>query len=596
MRRHALLVLLVLATACQDTPVQTPVPVTPTEPRLALAGGTADLRSGYDYLCALRSGVVVCYGENREGQPVGTHRAGAGSFVQMTVGATHACGLRSDAAVECWGNNDFGRAPPLRRATTGWYTYVSAGLSHSCALRNDGVIECWGSNQYGQAPATRIAATGKFVELSASTNSACGRRTDGAVECWGKSPAGSVVLHRAQSGAFARLAVSVGASHCASDAAGVTQCWGYITFTSGAWTQLAIGSGFLCGIRPDGRTECEGYPGSFTGPDERDIRQGRWTRVSAGAYHACGLRADGYFECFGLQHMGSDAPDVIPVADTPSVKLASPVRVRLTWPDINSNDLRTEISRSVADRDRFPTTWTAVGVVGANRTAFEDSVAANAVYVYRLRVCNAGCSWWKESSAIAVPASAPPRPSSVSASGYVCDFASCARLTWTADNTFAEYFRLQRSTNNGASWTNLPQQDRTTTVYHDYGLTPNTRYVYRVTSCNARGCSANTWSNAIVAPMPPPPPAPSSIVVHWMGDYMYIWWSDVAYETGYELQRRQLVNGAWGGWDVTIHRGMNDYNTYDAVTPGGTYQYRIRACNQGGCSAYTTSPATTASA
>lgn len=587
------LVLLVGATACQDIPLTPPVPA---GPRYAVAGGGTDLRSGYDYLCALRGGSIVCAGERDEGQPIGVHRAATGTFVQLTTGATHACGLRNDGAVECWGANDFGRAPPLKRAATGSFTRVSAGLSHTCAARTDGIVECWGWNIYGQAPEVVAPQTGRFTEVSASANSTCALRTDGVVQCWGIREAAPPVK-TAPSGTYVKLGESVGNTNCALTSTGVADCWGYQAgFHTGPYVQVAAGAGHLCALRADGVPECRGYPLSWQGPGERSATTGRWSRITAGSYHTCGLRADGYFECFGVQTMGSDAPDVVPVADAPRSLLLSTMRIRLGWRDVNSNEHRTEIERSVADRDRNPTSWTRIGAVAANRTSFTDSVAAGATYVHRVRVCNdAGCSAWELSNPTSFPAAAPPAPSAAAATGYVCGVASCARVTWTIDGTFVETFRLQRRAKAGGAygpWQAMPSQDRSARSFDDYGLTPGTVYQYRVRACNARGCSGYGTSNAVVVPAPPPPRAPATLTAAAMGVYMYVVWGDVADETTYELQRRQHDGTAYGAWSAPMVRTMNVTTHEDPVVPGTLYEYRIRACNQGGCSAYTTSPPT----
>lgn len=595
--RHFLpLVLLACATACQDTPI---TPAAPAEPRDATASvTTTDLRAGYDYVCALRSGRVACFGARDEGQPHGAYSAAAGSFVQLAAGATHACGLTTDGSVQCMGANEFGEAPPLKRAATGSFIAVGAGLSHSCAVRADGVVECWGSSAYGQAPQFFAPQTGKFTEVTASAVTTCALRSDGVVECRGKSQVSPAVV-RASSGSFVRLAPAIGQTNCALTSTGVLDCWGYLPGRhAGPYVQGAVGASHLCALRADGVAECPvGYPASWQGPEERSLTTGKWTRITAGNYHTCGLRADGYFECFGeVQLIGSDAPDVIPVADVPKSTLASPSRIRLEWRDRNANELRGEIERSVADRDRNPTTWTRVAKVRAESWTFTDSVAAGATYVHRLRMCNnAGCSAWKESNATAVPATIPPAPSSATASGYVCGIASCATVTWAVDNTFVEELRLQRRVNRGGvygAWESLPAQSRSATTFHDYGLKPGASYEYRVQSCNARGCSAYASSKAIVAPTPPTPPAPSSIAAYWMGSYMLVAWSDVFEETYYETQRRQQEGTTYGAWSDPIFRYMNTTSYNDPVVPGTVYQYRVRACNETGCSAYTSSTPT----
>jgi Regulator of chromosome condensation (RCC1) repeat len=595
--RHTLwLALLVGASACQDTPV---TPSAPAAPRYTLASGGTDLRSGYDYLCALRGGVVACFGERDEGQPIGVHRAAAGTFVQLATGATHACGLRSDGAVQCWGVDDFGRAPPVRRAATGSYTAVSAGQSHGCAVRTDGRVECWGSNAYGQAPALVTPRTGAFTQVNASAASTCALRTDGVVECWG-IPDRAPPVRTAPSGTYVKIAEALGNTNCALTSTGVADCWGYQNFwQAGPWVQVVSGAGHQCALRSNGVPLCWGYPASWEGLDERTVeRGGGWSRITAGSYHTCGLRADGYFECFGVQAMGSNAPDVVPVADTPGSALNAAWRILVAWRDLNSNEHRTEIERSVTDRDRNPTSWTPIGTVGANRTAFKDSVAPGATYVYQVRVCNdAGCSAWKRSNPTSFPATVPSAPSAPAATGHTCGLASCAHVAWTSDDTFVETFRLQRRVNAGGgygAWREMAAQSRSSTSFDDYGLTPGARYQYRVRACNRRGCSAYGVSNAVVAPSPPPPSAPASLTASVMGSYMYVVWGDVADEATYELQRRQHDGAAYGAWSAPIIRTTDDTAHTDPVVRGTRYQYRVRACNQGGCSAYTSSTPTQA--
>ncbi|HET7464100.1 MAG TPA: hypothetical protein VFJ82_22780 [Longimicrobium sp.] len=603
MRRHLpWLVLLVSASACQDAPPTLSAPDqhrTPTAPSYALAGSGTDLRSGYDYVCLLRGGAVVCYGQRDESQPIGVHRAATGTIVQLSTGGTHACGLRSDGAVECWGSNEFGEAPPLRQATTGSFTSVSAGLSHTCALRGDGIVECWGSNQYGQAPETAAAQTGTFTQVTASASSTCALRTDGVVECWGFYKTAPPV-QTAPSGVYVKLAPSVGATNCALTSTGVADCWGYLQgWHAGPYVDVVVGGNHVCAVRADGVPECWGYPASWEGPGERSATTRAWSRISAGSYHTCGLRADAYFECFGVQAIGSNAPDVVPVADPPlSTLQTSTWSIRLAWRDVNSNELRTEVERSVADANRNPTSWTPVGTLGANRHALVDSVQAGATYVHRVRVCNnAGCSDWATSNATAVPRTVPPAPSSVAASGYVCGFSSCAKVTWTIDHTFVETIRLQRRVYNGSSyeaWQDLPEQSRSSTRFDDYGLTPGARYQYKVRACNARGCSAYLVSYPMTALKPPPPAAPATLTASVMGPYMHLVWGDVVNETTYELQRRQYQGSAWSAWSDPIVRTMDVTTHDDWAQPGTLSQYRIRACNQGGCSAYTYSTPTQA--
>jgi serine protease len=63
-------------------------------------------------------------------------------------------------------------------------------------------------------------------------------------------------------------------------------------------------------------------------------------------------------------------------------------------------------------------------------------------------------------------------------------------------------------------------------------------------------------------------------------------WADSSVnETSFSVARRNLVGTSWSAWTVISTRPANTVaygNT--GLTPGGTYQYRLRACNAAGCS------------
>ena len=62
-------------------------------------------------------------------------------FTSISVGRRHACGLRTDFAVECWSPD----AVETYHSIPDYYTYVDAGYhDHACAVRKtDGGVDCW---------------------------------------------------------------------------------------------------------------------------------------------------------------------------------------------------------------------------------------------------------------------------------------------------------------------------------------------------------------------------------------------------------------------------------------------------------------------
>jgi alpha-tubulin suppressor-like RCC1 family protein len=53
-----------------------------------------------------------------------------------------------DGNLVCWGNNGLGQSTPP--APTWTFIQVTAGESHTCGVRPDGAFVCWGANTYGQ--------------------------------------------------------------------------------------------------------------------------------------------------------------------------------------------------------------------------------------------------------------------------------------------------------------------------------------------------------------------------------------------------------------------------------------------------------------
>ena len=124
------------------------------------------------HVCATNaSNATFCWGDGASGQ-LGNNTYGAGvksstpvavmggSFVSVTAGYVHSCGLTSTGAAYCWGENvngALGDGTAIARKTpvaAGYLTYskISAGASHTCGidLSDNKNIYCWGANTWGQ--------------------------------------------------------------------------------------------------------------------------------------------------------------------------------------------------------------------------------------------------------------------------------------------------------------------------------------------------------------------------------------------------------------------------------------------------------------
>jgi hypothetical protein len=116
---------------------------------------------------------LACWGNNDYGQSTPP----AGTFVQISAGEYHTCGVKSDGVLACWGRTNYGQSTP----PAGNFVQISAGNYHTCGVKSDGTLACWGYNGTGQA----TPPTGTFVQISAGYWHTCGVRSDGTYNCWG---------------------------------------------------------------------------------------------------------------------------------------------------------------------------------------------------------------------------------------------------------------------------------------------------------------------------------------------------------------------------------------------------------------------------
>ena len=70
-------------------------------------------------------------------------------FTSISVGTSHACGVKTDGAPYCWGYNESGRATPPSGLSL---ESVTAGNIQSCGLKSDGTAVCWGQLENKELP------------------------------------------------------------------------------------------------------------------------------------------------------------------------------------------------------------------------------------------------------------------------------------------------------------------------------------------------------------------------------------------------------------------------------------------------------------
>lgn len=218
---------------------------------------------------------------------------GPSDVVQLSAGATSACGLKSDGTLVCWGSAGFALRPPV-----GIFTLVTA--DGPCALTRGGSVLCWGSNFYGQA----AAPPGRFTEIDGGGGYVCGIRQNGTLSCWGHNQEGQA---SPPAGEFTQ--VSAGAAlTCAIAEDGSLHCWGLEFYGSqpptGQFSHVDVGSYHACAVRLDGTLVCWGrnIEGQASPP------AGMFSQVAVGSDHSCALQPEGEVTCWGLDDEGQATP------------------------------------------------------------------------------------------------------------------------------------------------------------------------------------------------------------------------------------------------------------------------------------------------
>jgi alpha-tubulin suppressor-like RCC1 family protein len=183
---------------------------------VAVAGGLTFTRISSRYggtTCGLTvAGAAYCWGGNFQGQtgnggseteyltPVPV--AGGHTFVDLSAGGSHSCGVEPAGDAYCWGSySDDGRTPVLVPGGIEWQS-ISVLAEHSCGVATSGTAYCWGDNTEGQLGDGTTTASGRdpvpvaggltFQSVSSALGFTCGRTVPGVVYCWGEGSSGQL--------------------------------------------------------------------------------------------------------------------------------------------------------------------------------------------------------------------------------------------------------------------------------------------------------------------------------------------------------------------------------------------------------------------
>ncbi|MCE7032886.1 hypothetical protein LY625_09725 [Lysobacter sp. GX 14042] len=215
--------------------------------------------------------------------------------------------------------------------------------------------------------------------------------------------------------------------------------------------------------------------------------------------------------------------------------------------------------------------WTSAYNGAATSKAYSGKAAG--IYAYRIKACNpAGCSAVSASKSVQVvyPPSAPPAltvPATNSSGSYT--------VSWTAVSGATKYQLQERLA--GGSFATIHDASGASKAIS--GKATGT-YEYRIRACNAAGCGGYSAGKSTAVTRPPTSaPTLTAPTSNTTGSYT-VSWAAVSGATRYQLQERPA-----GGSFATIHDASGTSKGVSGKATG-TYEYRIRACNAGGCGSY----------
>lgn len=264
----------------------------------------------------------------------------------------------------------------------------------------------------------------------------------------------------------------------------------------------------------------------------------------------------------------------IPVAPSGLSATVSGLNITLNWLDNANNEDGYKLERSLYGSKTFEE----IAMLSSNVTTYEDTdLPSGTEYEYRVRAYNiAGNSTYSNIIQVTTM-NAPNAPTSLVGEAIT---ETRIDISWNDNSLDETIFKVERSDDAGATWTEIATTLADEYSYKDYDVTTGTTYSYRVRAYNIIGNSA--YSNVISLNPLSVPEAPSNLAATFITDtQINLSWTDNSDdEVGFKLQRSLDGISSWN----TIYTAAPNETSYNhtGLTHSTTYYYRIFAYNDVG--------------
>ncbi len=241
-------------------------------------------------------------------------------------------------------------------------------------------------------------------------------------------------------------------------------------------------------------------------------------------------------------------------------------RIVVHWQDNSITETEFQLQRSTDG-----TTWTTVGTLlqpltgnthGA-RQMTDTSSSASTPYLYRVAARNAVGYGGQYPSLVVQSLSATAgvnQPAAPTALTATIQAGPQVRLAWTDPSNNETGFVVQRSSDGGASWSQVGTVGANVRTYTDATVTLGGSYSYRVGSVNVAGTSYGTPVDVTVAPPSAPVIASATAVRQGSSERITVTWGAVTGEASFTVQRSADGN-TWTTMSSTVAANATTYTS-----------------------------------
>ena len=283
------------------------------------------------------------------------------------------------------------------------------------------------------------------------------------------------------------------------------------------------------------------------------------------------------------------ATPVPPAPATPTgfIAKSGDAEVRLVWDNPKDATItKWQYQQRVGESGSNFGNWINIPNSDKNTVSYTVTGLTNGVfYVFQLRAVNMGDHTDLPAGAGTVTMAAPARPTNFAATAGDAQVV----LSWTnPQNSDIRKWQYQQKVGTGSygDWTDIPSSDSSTISYTVTGLTPGTRYTFKLRAVNI-GSTAGSPSDAASATPPAVPTKPGAPTLTPGNTQLTVSWTEPATNgaaiTDYDVRYRPVTDpaSAWTEWNDT-DTSTTIGATITGLDNGTRYDVQVRATNSAG--------------